>query len=333
MATNTTIPSPVVTNDPRFTAGRQLVGQSDCVEIFASLLAQARERFGDSHVETIPGYYEYGNALLRLWQRTNDQESALPPSREAAATAAEERRKQQLEREKPTAESHDTKKPAAAPSTTPESTETEPQDDLTLALEMMETAWSILDETLSQVDDVASPYNTWLLEQRPRVLTGLGDALLELKRPADATDAFLQALQFRQQAKEACDATCPSRSLLQARRRVVEANILVTEALLACPLKRAVVTSETQTTLVPEGEVTSYARGYYDKARDELQEVVVLLGQLKASKEPNMEGEKEDVCYLATMVMAAGETLAKMDDGNDEDETSTTEPQIKKPKL
>ena len=364
LVTSTTAPpSPTITRDPRFRAGRKLVGTADGVEMFALLLAEAREKYSADHVETIPGYYEYGNALLRYAQRGVDEEEETTQEvrRDAAAAAAERRVKEQQSEE-------DSKKPAATPTAAPatkaagencndqtiakesataDSRTEQDTEDVALALEMMETAWSILDENLSSNKN--DTYTTWMLEQRPRILTGLGDSLIELQRPADATDAYLQALQHRQDAVPAVTmrntgaepAAPPHTTLqtLQARRRVVEANILVTEALLACRAQytnAAVVTSETRTELVPAGQVVSYATGYYDKARDELEEVVVLLGQLAATKESGVDQEKEDVCFVATLVMGAGETLAQIDDEKDDGDTkgdvSGTEPAKKKPK-
>jgi hypothetical protein len=92
----------------------------------------------------------------------------------------------------------------------------------------------------------------------------------------------------------------------------VEANILVAEALLECPEDKDVVMTETDAVLVTAAERVDYARGYYDKARDELQETVYLMARIAESNQ-NLGTEKEDVCFLATLLMGVGTTLAEYD--------------------
>lgn len=75
------------------------------------------------------------------------------------------------------------------------------------------------------------------------------------------------------------------------------------------------------TTSVPPSERVEYARGYYDKGRDELQEAVYLMGRV-AAKHKSVESlgtEKEDLCFLATMLMGVGNTLADLDEKNPEE--------------
>ena len=50
-----------------------------------------------------------------------------------------------------------------------------------------------------------------------------------------------------------------------------------------------------------------------DKARDALQEAVFFMGQL-AARNIDLGREKEDVCFLATMVMGVGTRLAELDE-------------------
>jgi hypothetical protein len=78
--------------------------------------------------------------------------------------------------------------------------------------------------------------------------------------------------------------------------------------------------------IVSAAERVDYARGYYDKARDELQEVVLLMGQI-AAQGGDVEQEKEDVCFIATMVMGVGTNLAQVDE-----EAAEQEPTQKKQK-
>jgi tetratricopeptide (TPR) repeat protein len=226
------------------------------------------------------------------------------------------------------------------------------KEDVLLALEMMETCWSILDlyvsscSSASSASAVGGEYVDWATDQLPRVLTGLGDVLSNLGRHADAADAYLRALGLRQAALQArYDAATMDAWLAQpsgsssgsalsadqrdqlvdwlvSRRRIVEGNVLIAEELLAHGeadggADRDVVTTETKTVLVTAKERVEYARGYYESSREQLQEAVLLLGQLKA-KLPHhgpLEEEKENVCFAATLVMGVGEALAALDEG------------------
>ena len=184
-------------------------------------------------------------------------------------------------------------------------------DDIHLALEMMENAYSIFEEKAQQ-----HPENDWIQDQLPRVLQGLGDVLRELHRMADAADAYSRALPYREEFVERHD---KERDLtlehLKNRRLLVEANILVAEALLGCEHGQHVVTSETKDMLVTADERVDYARGYYDKARDEFQETVLLMGRIAAIvPREELETEKENVCFAATLLMGVGETLAVFDE-------------------
>jgi hypothetical protein len=64
---------------------------------------------------------------------------------------------------------------------------------------------------------------------------------------------------------------------------------------------------------VTAAERVDYARGYYDKAREELQETVYLMARIAESNQ-NLGTEKEDVCFLATLLMGVGTTLAEYDE-------------------
>jgi hypothetical protein len=383
--------TPVVVRDPRFRAGRKLVetGQANhAIEIFASLLADARLTYGDASIETAPAYYEYGNALFRgggVQQQENegededeideekvDEEQQGIDPRQAAALAAERRAKGESstigeqEKEKPVEQNEDEKKPAAKVDVKEEivtngekgddgnadanqddnekqegaggdtnqdgdgnneeeeeEEEAEDDDDAELALVMMETTWSVLDVYVQSSDQTkSSQYQTWASEQIPRVLTGIGDVLSALERHGDAADAYSRALGHRQTAVSAFSTNNTSIEFLQARRRVVEANVLIAEELLACPPGQDVITTESQQLIVSALERIDYARGYYDKARDELQEVVLLMGEI-AAQGGDVGQEKEDVCFVATMVMGVGTNLAQLDEEAAEQEPAT----------
>lgn len=200
-------------------------------------------------------------------------------------------------------------------------------NDIQLSLEMMEIAWAILDECQQNKEEQSEwiIYNTWIQQQIPRVLTGIGDVLSSLDRHADAADAYSRALGYRQNYLESYDTNEKETvSYLTCRRLIVESNILIAEELLACPHDQDVITTESKAILVRASEgVVDYARGYYDKARDELQETVLLMGQLTASG-IDIEKEKEDICFVATMVMGVGTMLAEIDEQNELTSKSNT---------
>jgi tetratricopeptide (TPR) repeat protein len=213
-------------------------------------------------------------------------------------------------------------------------------DDAELALEMMETCYSIFDQysdsLLAGNNADSHDYGSWVTKQIPRVLTGIGDALSHLNRHADAADAYLRAVKLWQAVLERIDIRGlealltdiigsgtqlpPHRQpelieLLVCRRKLAESNVLVAEELLAHLEQegpgRGVVTSETREVLVPAGEQADYASGYYESSREQLQEAVMLIGQLKAkfSGSPELEEERENVCFAATLIMGVGEAL------------------------
>jgi tetratricopeptide (TPR) repeat protein len=399
---------PIVVRDPRFVAGRATVGEAPSVVLFATLLQEAVAKYGESHIETAPAYYEYGNALFRLAQRQHEEQqhpeqqnkevidgggdAQKKRAREAAALAAARRAQRDTAvLSKAAAASADVDIPSSTCETKKESEQAlavdsansavaaeavphdeddqlenhvgsqggegdDEEDDIQLALEMMETAWSILDyesglathldgndsSNASDAGHQSSPpkYAQWIDEQLPRVLIGIGDVLSALGRHADSADAYLRALEHRQRELDAAlSIALTSLGLLQCRRKVVEINILIAEELLACDHDHSVVTSESSVVLVPAGQAIEYARGYYNKARDELQETVVLLGQMasatatiSAEAERRFSEEKENVCFAATLVMGAGEALAELDEQKDTAAATGKEPNPKKSK-
>jgi tetratricopeptide (TPR) repeat protein len=230
-------------------------------------------------------------------------------------------------------------------------------EDVALALEMMENAYSIFEEkATSKRNSNNSNKKEWMQRQIPRILQGLGDVLRELNRMADAADAYSRALPYREEFVQDAiskpdqgNAATKTLQHLKDRRLLVEANVLVAEALLGCVHGQHVVTSETKDMLVTADERVDYARGYYDKARDELQETVFLLGTLaSAAKSSGGDGdaimdlgnEKENVCLAATLLMGVGEELAAFDEDTAssnvaiiKDDATGKEPATKKPRV
>ena len=247
-------------------------------------------------------------------------------------------------------EEHD-KKPAAVDKNLKESTNEENQedgdiddnddddndsdDDITLALEMMENAFSILEDYADndiEQETASKKYSKWVKDQIPRILLGIGDTLSALGRHGDAADAYSRSLEIRQTMLQEFDKDDNTIEHLIAHRKVVEATILIAEELLSCPSNEDVITTETQSLIVKAQDRISYIRGYYDKARDALQEAVFCMGNL-AARNVDLGQEKEDVCFLATLVMGVGESLASIEEDEDkEGETTEIEPVKKKAK-
>jgi len=122
---------------------------------------------------------------------------------------------------------------------------------------------------------------------------------------------------------------------LADNRKAAEANILVAEELLSCPEGQDVVTTETNALLMKASERLSFASGYYDKARDQLQETVYLMGEIAAKIAINdkaaFDEEKENVCFASTLLMGVGERIAAVEQKQLE-ETQSLEPTKKKAK-
>jgi len=211
--------------------------------------------------------------------------------------------------------------------------------DLGLALEMMENSFAIFDNHLNSKERVMESegsskkcddrnYKTWATNQLPRTLVGIGDILSFSRKHADAADAYTRAIPYRKTAVENSE-----QQLIQANRNslkisieqlkfqrlLTEAHVLVAEELLMCPLGKDVITTETKVLLVSKDELVDFARGYYDKARDELQNAVYMMGKI-AAKGHDMGTEKEDVCFLATMLMGIGNKLADLDEAKPQSE-------------
>lgn len=365
---------PVVTRDPRFLAGRKLVERGladEAVDVYATLLEETRLKYGDISIETAPAYYEYGNALLRavskrqiaVTARDRDNAEIKAEQRATAATAAEKRHQYSTEpinplntgkdeapavttMENPKKNGDQDKPGKSVESSLKDSNQDEGNinyddgEDLVLALEMIENSFSILEEYQERIgkEGVDKKISEWAIGQLPRVLMGIGDNLSKLNRHADAADAYSRALKLRKDCLQKIadrvqsDQNQFTTEHLKAHRMVCEANILIAEELLSCPHDEDVLTTETQSLIVRADERVSYARGYYDQARDALQEAVVCMGSLP--RNIDLGREKEDVCFLATLVMGVGEALAVIDEKPHEatvaDIDSTTGPMKKK---
>jgi len=210
----------------------------------------------------------------------------------------------------------------------------EDEEDVLLALELMENAWTIMNDYLQtktpSVTHASKPADPlcytitpqWVQDQIPRILLGIGDALSYLKRFADAIDSYTLAAQQLEEVIEqeiqnnkkstdgdvAKNSSSYSLDILSKKRKLAETFILIAEQLLTSPPGINLVTTESKVLLVSHSEKVPYAQNYYEKAKDELQNVVYIMGKL-ASEGHDLETEKEDICFLATMVMGVGMTL------------------------
>eukprot|EP00523_Entomoneis_sp_CCMP467_P008954 CAMPEP_0168722536 /NCGR_PEP_ID=MMETSP0724-20121128/2648_1 /TAXON_ID=265536 /ORGANISM="Amphiprora sp., Strain CCMP467" /LENGTH=431 /DNA_ID=CAMNT_0008769211 /DNA_START=1 /DNA_END=1296 /DNA_ORIENTATION=+ len=212
----------------------------------------------------------------------------------------------------------------------------EEDTDLLLALEMMDTAWCILDLYMNgdgnnNNNNNNKTYREWGNESLARFSTGIGDTLSALGRHADAAGAYLQALEHRQKELRRYknsnnDHPKDSVSLadLTRHRKIVETLILLTEELLACPAGHDVVT-ETKAVICKAADRISLAQSYYEQTQQAQQETVLLMAQAaakgagekdsKIAKKKEWEQEKENVCFASTLVMGVGLQLAALDGG------------------
>jgi len=263
---------PEIINDPRFRAGRVIVQEGKEIEGAISIFASLLEATRTKYGETSL------DAAIAYYEYGN----ALF----RASAAAEVTRNEGASVPPP-----------------------KPDTDVDLALEMMETAFSILDQNYEDGKN-----NSWMEDQRPRFLVGIGDVLSFQNKHADAADAYIRAIPLREAAVASANDK-NTLDYLKKRRLLTETFVLVSEELLACPKGEDVVASTTL--LVTGTECVEYIKGYYEKAKDELQEAVFLMGRIAAAG-IDLQSEKEDICFLATMLMGVGNALADIDEEEEE---------------
>lgn len=351
MASSTTLKTPTVLKDPRFRAGTKLITSGrageGAIDIFGLLLEEARTKFGESSIETAPVYYEYGNSLFRSAQRrqlseegevegekraTKEGEDDIRDDKKPAAvdTKREKGDEQEIENNDEEGKNGDEDEGDAAEKGEDGESKESDDDDVTLALSVMETSFAITDE-YSQSNDTV--YQEWVNRvHMPRALAGIGDVLSFLGRHADAVDVYTRSLHYRETNLESYNGKEMSMDELRDRRKTVEANVLVAEELLACPKGEDVVTTETKDCLVKAAERIEYVEGYYNKARDQLQETLLLMGKLATEFGESKEflEEKEDISYASVLVMDVGEQLSALEEQKQLEES--VEPTKKKAK-
>lgn len=370
-------PAPPITSDPRYRAARRLIASGraadGAIEMLATLVEEARSKYGDDSVDAAAVYYEYGHSLFRAVEgRKADNMDVMDDDDGGTADTSSEtpiRSKHDSRGTAAVAAAEAAEKRAAAATTATESTDSTDtktaqhasakgkadQKDITdeeLALELMENAFAIYDQYYSEAfdeddnrkDDKESSKGkedkctndssnnalvSWVEEQLPRVLGGIGDVLSALGRYPDAVDVYTRKVRHREDAlrdlsddKGGEGVEEIGMDFLRARRLLCEANILVAEALLNCPIGEDAILSESGDVLVKAEELMDYAQGYYDQARDELQETVYIMGRMAprtAAGVPEEESkdfatEKENICFCAQMLGGVGNMLAERDE-------------------
>ena len=356
---------PVQTLDPKFLAGRAMLKQGLAkeggIEIFSNMVEEAELKYGTSSIEIAPCYYEYGNSLLR---------AAI---REAAALEERDSKEKEEDAKMPATDSHekDRNKGEATENKT-KSAENEAgeegdddlnkkkkeeiiREDLSLALEMMENAYSIYEDYIKKPEEESSssdsktddggkqepppPYFQWVTDEIPRVLLGIGDALAAANRHADAIDIYSRGLNARKvQLKQFNNGeTSLSVEQLRAHRLICEATVLMAEQLLATynDSEDDVVTTETKELIVKADERMEYIQEYYQQARAALHETCLYMAKCAGAKIDGVDDEKEDVCFTATLVMGVGEAIEAIrekTEEEDQDVKTSTEPVKKKAK-
>jgi len=255
----------------------------------------ALQEYSESSIETACVHYEYGNALFRTAARNveNSCQTENVTGRKVSDGAVDF------------------------------------ASDFDIALEEMENAFAIIDEYLCQkptskssTDDhkkeVVPNYHSWALDQVPRILTGIGDLYSEIEKHAFAVDAYLRATSYREARVQDKSKHERSVEVLNYKRLLCESEILVAESLLRCPKDSDVeVLDENgeKTVIVTAAERIDYARGYYEKAREDLQNTLVYMAKSVKSCDPKQFKKlKEDICFLSTMVMGLGINLSEYDD-------------------
>jgi len=333
----TEIIQPSITKDPRFRAGRKFISSGNpqaSIDLFAILVEESRHQFGATSIEAASAYYEYGNALLRARQRDEDH---LDHEQRLESDIHKDCKEYTKEGK---LDVNETSKEYAKRGIFEHSSSEEDGDDVQLSLEMMENSLGILDDYIetstSDADDKVKSnkvctenktdehvagcsttdhsYILWAKDQLPRILIGIGDIFAFSDKNTDAVDAYIRASPLREQALEdeknrllTLNIT-RSIDLLKLRRQVTEIYVLIAEQLLQCPAESDLITSKSKVVFVRKEERVDFAGGYYDKARNELQKAVLLMGEI-ASTQIIVE-EKENICNIATMLMGVGQTLA-----------------------
>lgn len=410
-----------ISQDPRFQLARSLLSSEDAdgksgpeaaIEIFATLLEECRKSFGETSLDAAICQYEYGNALFRAFLRTTPLEdsnlsddkkpAAMEPKAEEAAGGKRRphsiddeetmhgspsgMKRIKLEYVKSDKESS-VENGGAGELLIDDSEVLEEEDDVDLALEMMETSFAIFESRVSNEENnlgesnkrkISEEQKQWASGQLPRILIGIADAYSFRGKYGNAVDAYCRALPYREKAWEEMKKSQSEEDLLtvdhlKCQRHLVEAYALIAETLLNCPdgedvicyydanerdednddQKLAVTKSShasieediPSSVLVKAEERVNFARSHYEMARVGLEEIgeweimmqgvrylfellyllaifsffshlrdpvwtVYRMGKMAAAGK-ELGNEKEDICYLVTMLVGLASGLSE----------------------
>eukprot|EP00804_Cyclotella_cryptica_P031245 CCRYP_011066-RA/>CCRYP_011066-RA protein AED:0.02 eAED:0.02 QI:141/1/1/1/1/1/2/1040/369 len=366
MSSNHTPPTPIaIATDPRFILARKLItsgSPASAIDIFAALHENCCHTLGDDSLGAALCQYEYGNALFRSALRDaengedgveggdehdgdEDKKPAAKLSdaerqREVMAAAAEKRARGHDDVEKKStdfsnkrikienvSENTDRKENDAVKQ---DNVEDANGDDVSLALEMMESSFNILysrveaAKTLTTNSEgsiaITNEQNEWALDQIPRILICIGDVHSFRKQHGNAVDAYCRALPYREERwknMKNLEENVSSFSIeqLQCHRRLLEVYTLVAEALLACPDGHDAVCENDgkPMILVKAAERMDFIHSYYELARKELEDLLYRMGKMIAAQ-VDIAAEKSDICVLVEMVTGVGLELAALEE-------------------
>ena len=220
-------------------------------------------------------------------------------------------------------------------------------DDLDLAFEMMDISWSIFLSLLvddEQDNNVKSKLviQTWVNDQLPRVLRGIGDLYSYRGEYANAVDVYIRAMHYREEAWDQLEKTTTSSiDELRCKRLLVELYALISETLLYCPPGQDIIahhpkmSGENKTILLSKSNNRlDIAQSYYEMARLGLEDVLCLYGKIMAKStlttatvstttaatvdqqqeqqqmmDNMLKNEKEDIGYLVMTIVGIGNAI------------------------
>lgn len=285
-----------ISDHPRFKLARALLtgqgGEGDiksegnpaaAIDIFAALLEECRSTHGAKSLNAALCQFEYGNALFRAAVRrvdgnaniNQDEESEKKPAAKNDVMAAAAMKRSAGVDDSSTKQSPNNNKRAKTDGSSDvsnissskdasesakldekTSNNTQDDEDIELAYEMMDTTWLIL---LSHItngkensDGGDDQQQKWALEQIPRVIRCIGDLYFFRQEYANAVDSYIRAMHYREEAWNKLKQSNGNGSgsaggmlltleHLQCQRYLVDMCTLVAEALLACPAGEDVV--------------------------------------------------------------------------------------------
>jgi len=198
------------------------------------------------------------------------------------------------------------------------------EEDVELALELMDTSWKIF---LHHVNEG----NEWALEQIPRNIRCIGDLYSFRGEFPNAAHSYLMALEYCNKAwekmKESCDPkdTLSTLEALRCKGQVVELNALVARALLACPPGEDVVCQYNNEdeedpfvdVIATSAQRLSDAKSFYLMARSDLEKEVIIRHEMMAnapSDKVDLSRVTKEILLLTKIVNSVGNSIKETKD-------------------